>query len=135
MTRALLFVVFASVLPPACEKLLPKNHPEPTTVDPTVEPAPPPPPSETTPPVWSPPPDPATLAAASAAAPPPPGPELAKAQAAASHKDWKKVKALLDHRVRSGKGTPEEAQLLLEACTNTKDKACVDAVNAKFPQP
>jgi hypothetical protein len=61
------------------------------------------------------------------------GPELATAKAAAEAKDFKKVKSLLDKRVRGGKGTTEEAQLLLQACAQLKDRACVEAVKKSHP--
>lgn len=43
------------------------------------------------------------------------------------------MKALLEKKVKSGKGTPEENQLLFRACMQTKDKTCADAVKAKHP--
>jgi hypothetical protein len=56
-----------------------------------------------------------------------------KARAAADGKDWKRVRALLEKRARGGRGTPEEAQLVVAACAQAKDRACVDAVKARYP--
>ena len=67
-------------------------------------------------------------------APAAPNPDLAKARAAAEAKDFKKVRALLEKKVRSGKGVPEEAQLVHRACVALKDKVCADAVKAKHPE-
>lgn len=91
----------------------------------------PPPPitSATTPPIWQPP-DPVSGVSASAA---PVSVDLPKARAAAEQKDWKKVRALLEKKARAGKALPEEAQLTLDACIASKDKACADAVHAKYP--
>ena len=57
-----------------------------------------------------------------------------KARAAAEAKDFKKVKTLLEKKVRGGKCTPEETQLVFRACVQLKDKACIDAVKAKHPE-
>ena len=104
---------------------------------PEADVAPPPPvTSATTPPIWAPPGGPATAPLTSgSAAPPVPtaSAELVKARAATEAKDFKKVKALLEKKVRSGKGTPEENQLVFRACVQLKDKACSDAVKAKHP--
>jgi hypothetical protein len=90
----------------------------------------------TAPPIWAPPEVPATGAVSSGSvtpAAPTVSPELLKARTAADAKDFKKVKTLLEKKVRGGKGTPEENQLLFRACVQTKDKACADAVKAKHP--
>jgi len=117
--------------------LLPKTCVKKPAPDPVVDtPAPPPTPitSATTPPIWSPPTTVSTAPATTATAPtPPPSPELVKARAAADAKDFKKVKSLLDKKVRGGKCAPEESQLLFRACVQLKDKACSDAVKAKHP--
>jgi len=90
--------------------------------------------SATTPPIWHPP-DPAggpsvTTTPATA----PPSPDLVKARAAAEAKDFKKVRTLLEKKVRGGKSVPEESQLVFHACVALKDKACSDAVKAKHPE-
>lgn len=90
----------------------------------------------TTPPIWHPP-DTATTAVDGAAPGPSstaPSADLLKARAAAEAKDFKKVKTLLEKKVRSGKGTPEENLLVFRACVALKDKACADAVKAKHPE-
>ncbi len=98
-------------------------------------PPPPPPPSATTPPIWHPPEPPSTGPASTpSTTPAAPNPDLAKARAAADAKDFKKVRALLEKKVRAGKGLPEEAELVHRACLALKDKACADAVNARHPQ-
>ena len=121
-------VLGLALLPKACVKKPPP--------DPVVD-TPPPPPvpltSATTPPIWSPPTTVTTTAASTGPATPPPSPELVKARAAADAKDFKKVKALLDKKVRGGKCAPEESQLLFRACVQLKDKACSEAVKAKHP--
>jgi len=103
---------------------------------PTADPSPPPPPvpvtSATTPPVWRPPDTTPPLVGSGSSAPAPVSPELAKARAAEEAKDWKKLKSLLDKRVRAGKASTEEAQMLFDACTALKDKSCVEAVRAKY---
>jgi hypothetical protein len=122
-------LVALALLPKACVK---KPPPDP----PIDAPVPPPIPvtSATTPPIWSPPTGPATpTATISTAATPPPSPELVKARAASDARDFKKVKTLLDKKVRGGKCAPEESQLLFRACVQLKDKACADAVKAKHP--
>ena len=95
-------------------------------------------PSATTPPIWAPPQGSGTAApvTSGSAAPPAPtaSPDLPKARAAADAKDFKKVKSLLEKKVRSGRGTPEENQLVFRACVQTKDKACADAVRARHPE-
>jgi hypothetical protein len=98
---------------------------------------PPPLPSATTPPIWAPPQGPATAPLTSASAPPPvppASPELVKARAAADAREFKKVKTLLEKKVRAGKSTSEETQLVFRACVQLKDKACIDAVKAKHPE-
>ena len=120
-----------ALAPKACTK---KAQPSPSEAD-FVPPAPLP--SATTPPIWAPPQGPATAPVTSGTpAPPVPSvsPELVKARAAADAKEFKKVKALLEKKARSGKGTPEENQLVFRACVQTKDKACIADVKAKHPE-
>lgn len=121
-------VLALAFLPKACVK---KPPPDP----PIDAPLPPPVPvtSATTPPIWSPPTAATPTATTTTTAAPPPSPELVKARAAADAKDFKKVKSLLDKKVRGGKCAPEESQLLFRACVQLKDKACTEAVKAKHP--
>lgn len=133
MYRAALVAVAAlAFAPKSCAtKLQPQKPPE------AAEPPPPPPvpiTSATTPPIWHPP-DPTggVTPATTASAAPPPSAELVKARAAAEAKDFKKVKSLLEKKVRGGRCAPEEAQLVFRACAALKDKACTEAVKAKHP--
>ena len=57
-----------------------------------------------------------------------------KARAAADAKEFKKVRAILEKKVKAGKAVPEENQLLFRACVQLKDKACADAVKSKHPE-
>lgn len=128
MSRVAVMAAVLALLPPACAKLMGKAPPAEPEV---VQPPPPPVTSATTPPAWHPPepatgpaPEPgATVATASA--------ELVKARAAAEAKEFKKVRSLLEKKVRGGKCAPEESQLLFKACTVLKDKPCVAEVKAK----
>jgi len=102
------------------------------------DPAPPPTPvvvtSATTPPIWHPPEAPATAASgAGSGSAAPSNPDLAKAKAAAEAKDFKKVRSLLEKKVKGGKGTGEEAALLGSACLQLKDKSCLEAVRKSHP--
>jgi hypothetical protein len=122
-------VALTALAPEACAKKKP-----PAEVD---VPTPPPLPltSATTPPIWHPP-DPVGGATAQPAATstPPPSADLVKARAASEAKDFKKVRTLLEKKVRGGKSVPEESQLVFHACVALKDKACSDAVKAKHPE-
>ncbi len=120
-------VLALAFLPKACAK---------KPLDPPIDaPLPPPIPvtSATTPPIWAPPTATTPTASTTATAALPPSAELLKARAAADAKDFKKVKSILDKKVRGGKCAPEESQLLFRACSQLKDKACVEAVRAKHP--
>lgn len=121
-------VLALALLPKACVK---KPPPEP----PVDAPLPPPIPitSATAPPIWAPPTGPITSVATTSTAPPPPSPELLKARAASDAKDFKKVKSILDKKVRGGKCAPEESQLLFRACRELKERLCMEAVRAKHP--
>jgi hypothetical protein len=121
-------VLALALLPKACVK---KPPPEP----PVDAPLPPPIPitSATAPPIWAPPTGPITPVATTGTAPPPPSPELLKARAASDAKDFKKVKSILDKKVRGGKCAPEESQLLFRACRELKERLCMEAVRAKHP--
>ncbi|HSO36295.1 MAG TPA: hypothetical protein VLT33_27400 [Labilithrix sp.] len=132
MSRVVVMAAVLAFLPPACAKLMGKAPPaEPEVV------APPPPPitSATTPPAWHPPEPVGTASAATAGpgSPPPPSADLLKARAAAEAKDFKKVRSLLEKKVRAGKCAPEESQLVFKACTVLKDKPCIAEVKARHP--
>jgi hypothetical protein len=138
MSRSLfLAALVTAVLPAQCTKLLGHNasaSAEPASASasaPTPEPVPSPVTTATTPPVWHPP-EPKLAPAASSAAPPP-SPELLKARAAYDAKEWKRVRSILERKVRSGKGSSDEAQLLLDACAILKDKNCLAGIKSKFP--
>src|SRR4051794_25743606 len=102
-------MVFAA-LPPQCAKMLGKDPPpeEPLIAPPPSVPIT----SATTPPIWKPP-----DTASTASTGPPPNPDLVKAKAAAEAKDWKRVKQLLEKKLKSGKATSEEIAVVKEACT------------------
>jgi hypothetical protein len=128
MSRAALLAFVMVMMPEACAKMLgrsdaPRSAPEP---------APPPLPvtSATTPPIWTPPapevPQPTPAA--------PVSPELAKARVFAQAGDHKKVRALLEKKLKAGKANREEAALLMEACSALRDRACTEAVKAKHPE-
>ncbi len=124
-TVAALALAFA---PKACVK---KPPPEP----PIEAPLPPPIPitSATTPPIWAPPTSATPVDSSSSGGVPSVSPELVKARQANDAKDFKKVRSILEKKVRSGKCAPEESQLLFHACAQLKDKACTEAVRAKHP--
>lgn len=118
-----------ALLPPACAKLMGQAPPP---ADTEVAPPPPPITSATTPPAWRPPEPPSSASAPPPPRdPPPPSADLLKARAAADTKDFKKVRALLEKKVRGGRCAPEEAQLVFRACTALKDKPCAAEVKAK----
>ncbi|MDB4935059.1 MAG: hypothetical protein JWP87_2031 [Labilithrix sp.] len=133
MVRAALVgltVAALALAPKSCAKA---NKPPPAPEPPVAPPAPVT--SATTPPAWAPP-ETTTVAVATSAgtsAVPAVNPDLTKARTAADAKDFKKVRSLLEKKVRAGKGSPEEAQLVFRACTQLKDKACAEGVKAKNP--
>jgi len=133
--RSLVVLGFMSMLAiapsNACSKIMgKKDQPDPTPVPIPVTSATP---TTTTPPIWAPPdtggPLPTAPVPAVSA-----NPDLTKARAAATAGEYKKVRTLLEKKVKAGKGSPEEAALLLQACTSLKDKACVEMVKAKHPE-
>ncbi len=131
MARSALVVAMIALapgLPDACGRALGKSN-EPNA--PLPAPTPAPVASATAPPVWAPP---ETAAPPPTAPAPPPSPELAKARVLAQAGETKKVRALLEKKVKSGKSSKEEAALLLEACTALRDKACIDMVKSKHPE-
>ncbi len=129
MTRVAVVALMMSIAagPEACSKITGGGQ---ATAD-TPPPPPPPTPvtSATTPPVWTPPDT--TPDETSSSAAPAKDPDFVKAKEAAAKGDHKKVRALLDKKVKSGKATNEEVELLLEACTALKDKACIDVAKSK----
>ncbi|MBN9161479.1 MAG: hypothetical protein J0I07_10980, partial [Myxococcales bacterium] len=86
----------------------------------------------TAPPVWAPPDTGGPLPT-----PPPPAPSVSpdavKARALADAGEHKKVRTLLEKKVKAGKGTDDEATVLMESCIALRDKACIDTVKAKHP--
>lgn len=120
-------IVLAPGLPDACGRALGKGNEPSTSAPPPVTT---PTTSATAPPVWAPP----ETAAPPPTAAPPVSPELAKARALAQAGETKKVRALLEKKVKSGKSSREEAALLLEACLALRDKACVEMVKSKHPE-
>ena len=131
MSRVAVMAAVLALLPPSCAKLTGKAPP----VETEAPPPPPPPPttSATTPPAWRPP-EPVTSASTALTAKDPPvSADLVKARAAAEARDFKKVRALLEKKVRAGKCAPEESQLVFRACTALKDKPCIAEVKAKHP--
>lgn len=142
MARAALLaalIALAPTLPEGCAKLLGKgsNAAPKASADPQPQPVavtsgtPPAQPTVTAPPVWAPPDTggPPPTPAPAAAVPP----DLAKARALSEAGDHKKVRALLEKKVKTGKASHEEASILMEACLILRDKACVDAIKAKHP--
>jgi hypothetical protein len=123
-------IAFGPAIPESCGRLSGKGA-QPSATTTAQPPAPPslPVTSSTTPPVWAPPDPGGPLPSAL-----PVSPDLAKARAFAQAGDSKKVRALLEKKVKGGKGSREEATLLLDACAALRDKACVEAVKAKHPE-
>lgn len=143
MTRAAFLVAvmaLAPTLPEGCAKALGKNKAPAASA--STEPVPPPvataaasatppatatAPAGTAPPIWTPP-DTNPL--------PPPEPanaDVAKARELAEAGEHKKVRTLLEKKVKAGKGSDEEASLLMDACVALRDKACIESVKAKHP--
>ena len=115
------------LMPEACAKLL--GH----SSQPTVQSDPPPPPPlppASTPPIFVPP----ENGGPQPTAPPFASPELVKARVAAEAKDYKKVRALLEKKVKAGKSNREEGTLLLESCSVLKDKPCMEACKRAHPE-
>ena len=130
-------VAFGPKMPDACNKVLGKSA---GATDPPPPPPPPPPPDSAgpsaPPPIWQPPEPPTTATTSSAKVDAGPPSDSDQAKAALDKKDYKKVRTILAKKVEAGKGSPEEANMLIEACTKLKDKACVEkAKNAPPPGP
>lgn len=84
-------------------------------------------PSSTRPPIWAP-----------VDTAPPPKPEvtdLSRAQTALGAKDFKRVRTILEAKVKSGRGTPEEIEVLQNACASLKDKPCLAMIKKAGFQP
>lgn len=129
MGRALAFVAVLGLLPPACAKILGQSPDGPPPDPPPVLPSG----TVTTPPTFRQP-DPPDLPPPTSAPPPGQSPEYVKAKDASDKKEWKKVKAILEKKVKTSKTTNEEAQLLMDACVNLKDKPCAEAVHKAHPE-
>ena len=135
MHRSVAVLALSLALPARCEGLLGKAGARAqggTAEAPSSSAAPP---SPTAPPVWAPAfegvaAEAAGAVATASAAPEvrPPSPELRKALVAFERGDHKKVRALLEKRVRSGKGATDEARIVASSCAALGDKACVDAL-------
>ena len=126
MARALVFAAVMGLMPEACAKMLGQSTQPTVQTDP---PPPPPPPSATTPPIFVPP----DNGGPQPTAPPFASTELAKARTAADAKDYKKVRTLLERKVKAGQSNREEAMLLLESCSVLKDKPCVALCKKAHP--
>jgi hypothetical protein len=61
-------------------------------------------------------------------------PDLAKARAFAEAGEPKRVRATLEKKLKAGKLSRQEAVLLADACVVLRDRACIDAVHAKYPE-
>lgn len=72
-------------------------------------------------------------APAPAPAPPPKTNNLEVARAAALRGDNQGVRRALEAQVRGGHATPEEANLVRQACKDMKDKVCTEDIRAKYP--
>jgi hypothetical protein len=134
VTRASLVVSFAisaiSAIGPAdCGDLMGKGKGGPTATQEPPPPPPPPPSSATAPPIWTPP----ETASTTPAPHPSSSPDFDKAKAAFEANDYKKVRAILERKVKTGKGTNEEARMLFDACTALRDKPCLAEIKAKYP--
>lgn len=101
--------------------------------------APPPPsgkpPHTNTNPAPAPQPQPSPVPAPQPAPPPPPKPagNTEAARAALLRGDTAAVKRLLGDSVHQGKATPEEANMLKQACKAAGDKPCVEDIKTKYP--
>jgi pSer/pThr/pTyr-binding forkhead associated (FHA) protein len=70
-----------------------------------------------------------------APAPKPPTSALERAREAALRGEPSVVRQALEQRVRSGRASTEEANLVRQACKAMGDRACSDDVKAKYPAP
>lgn len=127
-------VVFGFVLLLAgCSQKADASQQQPVTVVCSCAPpaAPPPPPPCTS--------DPATPAptaeAPPATKPAATGSPLELARQAALRNEPATVRRHLEEKVRNGKGTPEEVNLVKQACKSMADKACQDDLKKKYPAP
>ena len=123
--RAYVLVAMMGMMPPACEKLLGEK---PAASQDPVDPPPVLPTTTVTAPPTYVPPDPGGAIPTSSTSVPGTPPETVKARAAAAAGDSKTVKKVLSDKVKAGKGSPEEVQLLRVACKDLKDKPCLAMV-------
>lgn len=128
MVRGYAFLAVIGLLPPGCAKLLGQSPPaadsqtDPPPVVPSALP--------TVPPTYQAP-DPGGPLPSPSASPVPP--ETARARAAMTSGDYKQVRTLLKEKVKSGRASREEGLMLLNACGQLKDKACVSMVRKAQP--
>jgi hypothetical protein len=136
-TRAIAVVavlsVFAPKMPEQCNKLTGKTPP-PASAEPPPPP-PPPPLSATAPPIYMPPDTNPTPTAGSSAAPHKPTPSEAEslaAKTAMEKKKYKDAKIILDKKLKAGTATPEDLNMLRDACEKLRDTKCITTL-AKLP--
>lgn len=136
-TRAIAVVavlsVFAPKMPEQCNKLMGKAAPSASAEPPPPPPPPPPPLSATTPPIYTPPDtNPPTTAGGSSTAPHKPTPSEAESQAAKAameKKKYKDARTILEKKVKNGTHTPDDLNMLHEACEKLKDNKCLMALS------
>lgn len=121
---AFVFVAVMGLMPDACAKLMKKSPPPEVDAPPVIPSV-----TATAPPTYQPPEPPGLPAPA-----PVTSPELTKAKEASDKKDYRKVKALLEKKVKAGKANREEAELLMDACSILRDKVCTDMVKKAHPE-
>lgn len=137
MARAALLAAVMTLslpLPEGCANALGKRQTAPPTplAEPRREPVATTTVTATAPPVWAPPdtggPPPAASAARSG------NQDLERARVLVSAGEQKKVRALLEKKVREGKASQEEVAILLVACSILRDRACLAMVQSKVPE-
>jgi ABC transport system ATP-binding/permease protein len=74
-----------------------------------------------------------TLPTASTAKQPPGPSAYERARDAALRNEPAAVRNLLEKKVRDGHGTPDEANLVRQACKQMSDRVCSDDIKAKYP--
>ena len=122
--------VFGPKMPEQCNKMMGKPAPT-ATEEPPPPPPPPPPPSATTPPIYMPPdtnPPPTSVTTTASAKPTPAELESAQAKAALEKKNYKLVRTVLEKKLTAGNATPDDINMLKEACEKLKDTKCLMAV-------
>lgn len=126
VVRGYALAAIIGVLPPGCAKLTGTPPADTQTDPPPMVPTSLP----TAPPTFQAP-DPGGPLPNPSASPVPP--ETTKARAATLSGDYKTVRKLLSDKVKSGRASKEEAQMLLNACGQLKDKSCVSMVRKTVP--